>query len=210
MSFAVKAGSMLRWSSMRSALLVMGLAAAIGCTPDYGEESEAPVLIRVSNIVAEGGGGSGGASGIGSVLNSDVAVDGSIFNDNATLTVENIAKNQNPNTVFGRLNDVILERYEVRYSRSDGRDQEGVDVPFRIVGPLSIMVPLAGDAQVPITIVRHQAKAEPPLRNLIDGGGAQVLTTVARITIHGRTVAGRALMTQAALQVTFADFADGQ
>jgi hypothetical protein len=194
---------------MRIAVLAIGLAAAAaGCTPDYGEESEAPVLIRVSNIVAEGGGGAAGSSGIGSVLNSDVAVEGSIFNDNATLTVENIAKNQNPNTQFARLNDVILERYEVRYTRSDGRDQEGVDVPFRIAGPLAVMVPLAGDAQVPITIVRHQAKAESPLRNLMNGGGAQVLTTVARITIHGRTVSGRAVMTETALQITFADFAD--
>jgi hypothetical protein len=42
----------------------------------------------------------------------------------------------------------------------------------------------------------------------MNGGGAQVLTTVARITIHGRTVSGRAVMTETALQITFADFAD--
>jgi len=189
-------------------LVVASLSLAVGCTPEFADDSQAPVLIRVSNITGTSGGGAGGGSGVGTVLNSDVSVDGSIFNDNATLTVENIPKNQNPDTIFGRINDVVLERYEVRYVRSDGRDQEGVDVPFRITGPMAALVPVNGDVTVPITVVRHQAKSEAPLANLRNGGGSFGITTSARITIHGRTVSGKVVTTTGALQITFADFAD--
>jgi hypothetical protein len=188
-------------------VLVACLSMAVACTPDFGEESQAPVLIRITDIAGAQGAGAG--SGVGTVLNSDVSVEGSIVNDNATLTVQNIPKNQNPDLVLGRLNDVILERYEVQYVRSDGRDQEGVDVPYRITGPMNAVVPVNGESQVPIVIVRHQAKLEPPLRNLLGGfGGALVLTTSARITIHGRTISGKAVQAQGQLQITFADFGD--
>jgi hypothetical protein len=122
---------------------------------------------------------------------------------------------------------VYLERYEVRYFRSDGRDVEGVDVPFRITGPLgNIRFHTAGpggggevEQTVSITLVRHQAKLEPPLANLrggtlTDTGAFQlpngaVLTTIAEVTIFGRTVQGEALKAVGNVQVTFADFPDG-
>lgn len=193
---------------MRAVIVVVaGLALATSCTPDYGDESQAPVLIRITEVEGDAGGG-GEGSGIGTVLNSDVSVEGSIFNDNATLTVVNIPKNQGADLVPGRLNDVVLERYEVRYVRSDGLDREGVDVPFRITGPMNAIVPVNGSADVPITVVRHQAKLEAPLANLSAGGGALVLTTNARITVHGRTLSGKAVSAQGGLQITFADFAD--
>jgi hypothetical protein len=195
---------------MRAAcLLAAFLPATVACTPDFAEENQAPVVIRIAFIEGQSGGGAGGGSGAGTALNSDVSVRDSIFNDNAVVTVVNFPKNQVDNLVPGRLNDVILERYEVRYVRSDGRDQEGVDVPFRITGPLSALVPINGEVDLPIVIVRHQAKSEPPLRNLRDNlGGAIVLTVSARITIHGRTVSGKAVMTEGALLINFADFAD--
>jgi hypothetical protein len=189
-------------------VLVACLSMVVACTPDFGEENQAPVLIRITDIEGESGGG-GAGSGVGTVLNSDVSFEGSIFNDNATLNVANISKNQNPALGPNRLNDVILERYEVQYVRSDGRDQEGVDVPYRITGPVNSLVPVDESADVPIVIVRHQAKAEPPLRNLVGGfGGALVLTTAARITIHGRTISGKAVQAQGQMQITFADFGD--
>jgi hypothetical protein len=57
-------------------------------------------------------------------------------------------------------------------------------------------------------IVRHEAKLEPPLRNMRGGGGLDILHTIANITLHGRTTSGKAVQVQGRLEVTFADFAD--
>ena len=192
----------------KGALVALGALVLSGCNPDWVTQDESQVVLRIVNIVAETGGG-GADSGVGSVLNSDVSVEGSIFNDNATLTVDLIAKNRSL-TDAGPANDVLLQRYEVNYIRSDGRNTQGVDVPVRISGPLNVLVHSANEdtETVGIVVVRHQAKAEPPLRNLGAGGGALVLTCIAEITIHGTTTAGEAVTATGRLQINFADFAD--
>jgi hypothetical protein len=206
------------WRKAMRALSVSvagALALALGaCTPDFVEQSQANVIVRITKITGDQGGG-GGDSGIGDVLNSDVDP---VFNDNATLNFESVPKNPRGLTL-GQFNDVFLERYEVLYLRSDGRNQEGVDVPFRITGPLATLVPAGGTAAASIIIVRHQAKIEPPLRNLrgvfpasgtLQTGGAGILSIVAEITVHGRTTSGEAVQASGRLQINFADFADTQ
>jgi hypothetical protein len=62
---------------------------------------------------------------------------------------------------------------------------------------------------VPIEVVRAQAKLEPPLRNLRTenfGGSALILTCFAEITVHGRTLAGEAVSGSGRLQIDFADW----
>lgn len=188
------------------------------CVPDFAEQGNAPVILRITKINGSSGGGAG-QSGIGDVLNSDVLP---VFNDNAELTFQVIPKNQGQSArIFpGNLSDVTLEQYEVRYFRTDGQNTEGVDVPYRITGVMGTVVPFGNNAVANIVIVRHQAKLEPPLKNLAQvdavsfqgaiGGGAIVLTTMAEITIRGRTTAGHAVEARGALQINFADFADSQ
>jgi hypothetical protein len=82
-------------------------------------------------------------------------------------------------------------------------------VPYRISGPLSSVQVLTGDAAtVSVVGVRHQAKLEPPLKNLENQGNQDIITTIAEFTIHGRTVQGGVLEARGSLQVSFADFAD--
>jgi hypothetical protein len=182
-----------------------------GCTPDFGENNSSPVILRIVRITASTGGDSGGGSGVDDVLNADIFP---VFNDNATLEVEAIPKNQNESLVLGQLHDVLLESYEVRYFRTDGLDREGTDVPYRITGPLAAQVGVNERVQASIVVVRHQAKEEPPLRNLRflegtgAGGGLDIVTIIARITVFGRTTAGKAVSTTGNLQINFADFAD--
>ena len=94
-------------------------------------------------------------------------------NDNAIVTVERLPQEQQRRPgPRAPSSDVFLERYEVRYFRTDGRDVEGVDVPFRITGPMGTCASTRSRRATRsrptaiITIVRHQAKLEPPLRNL--------------------------------------------
>ncbi|NTU85440.1 MAG: hypothetical protein HGA45_39820 [Chloroflexales bacterium] len=59
---------------------------------------------------------------------------------------------------------VIVEQYRVRYFRTDGRDVEGVDVPFSFSGGITTAVDIGigSDANVTISVplVRGQAKQE--------------------------------------------------
>ena len=204
-----------RTSRSRAALGAIALAIVLlpsgGCTPDYGENNSSNVILRIVRITASTGGDSGGGSGVDDVLNSDVFP---VFNDNATLELEVLPKNQSVDLVIGQVNDVLLESYEVRYLRTDGLDREGADVPYRITGPMAVQIEAEEIAQASIVIVRHQAKEEPPLRNLRflegtgAGGGTDIVTVIARITVFGRTTAGKAVSATGSLQINFADFAD--
>jgi len=196
---------------MRATRLLMvgaSLAALAACTADYGEVNDSPVILRVNSIVGSTGGtGTGGGAGIGTVLLSDVRTDeGAVFNDNATLTVESIAKNQN-GPVLGPVNDVLIEQYRVRYIRTDGLDREGVDVPYAFSGTVQVLVPSPGTATVPILIVRHAAKLEPPLANLNQFGGFDLVTMFAEITLFGHTTSGKAVSAVGRIEVHFGDFA---
>ena len=175
--------------------LILGFA---GCTADYATGSTATVHLLVAGISP-------------SPMQSDVLKDGGIQSDTATLAVAVRYKNTNVDTII-YTNAVIVERYEIKYRRSDGRGVEGQDVPFAISGAIASAfdVKLSGTDPLPIEVVRAQAKLEPPLRNLRggNGGGAIVVTMFADITLHGRTVAGQVVTATASMQIDFADWAD--
>jgi hypothetical protein len=178
------------------ALALMGLG-QFGCTPDWAKNGEAPVILLMSAI-------NGGIA-----LDSDMRIStGAVCPDFVALRVENHFKNPGI-TNTGFRHDITIERYEVRYFRSDGRNQEGVDVPYRITGNVAQEVIEESSAVLNIEVVRRQAKLDPPLRNLVAGGGAQIVTMFAEVTIHARTTTGQATNPATArLQIDFADFAD--
>jgi hypothetical protein len=176
-------------------VLVLGGLGLAACTPSYFSQGNATRLLLLTAVNA------------GNVLESDVRRGSNICPDVVPVRVENHAKNPNQ-PAGGFRDDIVIERYEVRYFRSDGRGTEGVDVPHRISGNLAfeIIGDLATD--VNIEVVRRQAKLEPPLSQLVTGGGAFIVTMIAEITLHARTTTGVATNTATGrLQVTFADFA---
>jgi hypothetical protein len=145
----------------------------------------------------------------GTPLSSDVRIsNGNVCPDFATLRVENHQKNpMNTDTSFR--SDIVIERYGVRYFRSDGRSTEGVDVPYAISGNVAQEVQGGSATVLNLEVVRRQAKLEPPLRNLIDFGGGQVVTMFAEVTLHARSTVNQTTNTATArLQIDFADFAD--
>ena len=199
-------------------VLLLGALGLTSCgVPDFVEQNETGLILRITDIVGESA-----SQDPGDILYSDVS-DG--FNDDATVSLDLIRKN--PSVLSSTpLEDVLLERYEVRYIRSDGRNTEGIDVPFRITGPVvGVMHAPSGVGEpgtaVVITVVRHQAKFEPPLKNLVGifnnnpnlvttFPSAGVITCIAEITIHGRNMRGQGLAATGRLQVTFADFVNSQ
>jgi hypothetical protein len=178
-------------------VFVLSALAASGCVPDWAKQGNSPEVLLITAINS------------GNPLESDAQIsNGGICPDFAIVRVENHHKNP-LNSGAGFRGDIVIERYEVRYFRSDGRSTEGVDVPFRITGNLAQEVQEASAAVVNVEVVRRQAKLEPPLRNLQSGGGGQVVTMFAEITLHARSTIDQT--TNAAtgrLQVDFADFGD--
>lgn len=181
--------------------VVVALAGA-GCTPDWAKNGNSDVILLMTAI------------NDGSPLDSDVEITGgtggpSVCPDIVSLRLENHFKNPGV-TNTGFRHDFTVERYEVRYYRSDGRNVEGVDVPYTITGNVAQEVIEESTATLNLEVVRRQAKLEPPLRNLASpGGGALIFTAFAEITLHARTTTGQVLNpVSARLQIDFANFGD--
>lgn len=136
-----------------------------------------------------------------------------IFNDlgRATLRVE--LKDQSgiltgSEAVTTPTQSVTIQRYRVNFRRADGRNTPGVDVPFGFDGGATATITVGSTASVVFDLVRHAHKSEPPLRNLIAGGGQMFISTVAEITFFGRDQNGNEVTVTGLMDVTFADFGD--
>jgi hypothetical protein len=181
-------------------LALMCALALGGCTADYARQGNAPVLLLITNITPN-------------PMSSEVLLGGSICPDFASVSVVNLTKN--PNFVASAAaQTVIVNRYEVSYFRSDGRATQGVDVPYAISGTTNASLPIqtgadSAGAVFPIEVVRRQAKMEPPLVQLRDGGGQAIIVTMqARITVYGQTIAGENVSASGTMQIDFADYVD--
>jgi len=100
---------------------------------------------------------------------------------------------------------ITVDRYRVRYVRADGRNTQGIDVPYGFDGSFTATVG-EGVFQVPFTLVRHVAKEEAPLAALSVNG--VIISTLAEITFYGRDQTGRETSATATISVDFGNFAD--
>jgi hypothetical protein len=103
-------------------------------------------------------------------------------------------------------NEVTLTRFHVTYRRTDGRNIQGVDVPFAIDGAATGTVPASGTLALPFELVRYAAKNESPLLQLRDRGG--IITTLADISFYGTDRVGNTVTVTGTIQVDFANFVD--
>jgi hypothetical protein len=165
--------------------------AAYGCgVPDWATSSSAQTVLLMTGI------------NDGQALQSAVRP---ACADTVDLRLENHFKSPNAPTT-GFRDDITVERYEVTYFRSDGRNTQGVDVPFSITGNLAQEIQAASAGTLTLEVVRAQAKLEPPLTNLAGNGGAIVVTMFANITVHARTTTGIPTNpVSARLQIDFSD-----
>jgi hypothetical protein len=181
----------------RAFFIVLAAVTMTGCVADWAKDGDAPVVLLMTAING------------GNPVTSDVRIStGAVCADLVSLRLENHFKNPSV-TNTGFRHDFTVERYEVHYFRSDGRNTEGVDVPYSITGNLAQEVQEEAAATLNLEIVRRQAKLEPPLTNLVAGGGALVVTMFAEVTLHARTTTNQTTNpVSARVQIDFADFAD--
>jgi hypothetical protein len=104
-------------------------------------------------------------------------------------------------------NEVILNRYHVSYRRADGRNTQGVDVPYAFDGAITVTVPTSDTRSTAFELVRKVAKGEPPLAQLAGNPGT-VITVIADVTFYGADVVGNEIQATGSIQVDFGNFAD--
>jgi hypothetical protein len=121
-----------------------------------------------------------------------------------TLALKDPGSSSNPNTPTPN-NYITVTQYHVEYVRSDGRNVQGVDVPYAFDGAVTATV--QNQATVGFTLVRIQAKQEAPLQALQNHGAAGAISTVARVTFYGHDQTGREVSVSGSIEVNFADWA---
>jgi hypothetical protein len=143
-------------------------------------------------------------------LSSDVVTNNTVFEDLARVTFRLAMKDIGPVGVQAAPttnNFITVNRYRVSYRRTDGRNTPGVDVPYPFEGAGTVTV-TGADAALVFTLVRVQAKGEAPLKDLVNGSLARVISTIADITFYGRDQTGNDVEVTGAISVNFADWGD--
>jgi hypothetical protein len=196
---------------MKTAAIMVAMGLASASCGEVARTGRSPMILVIDSIVAA----SGAAPGqLGVPLLSDVitVVEGTntIFNDVGQVTLRMVLKDQGAPAVTATpslLNAITVTRYRVEYIRADGRNVQGVDVPYSFDGGVTATI-LTGPSDVPFEIVRHNAKKEAPLVALASGGGRVFISTIAKVTFYGKDLGGNDVEASGNISVDFADFAD--
>jgi hypothetical protein len=176
-------------------LIIAALEGASGAEPD---EFGTTVFSDVVTLVEQD-------------VNGEKVKVATIFPDIGRVTFRLGLKDPGPTTaptVPSPLNDITVTRYRVVYRRADGRNTQGVDVPYAHDGGMTVTIRGGTSTQGFFDLVRIAAKREPPLANMRNVGGAQNIGTVAEITFWGADQAGNEVSVSGLMSVTFADFGD--
>jgi len=181
-------------------IVVLAMTACNSCT-DAGTSASMLQVVSLTGNDLQGEAGS-------TTVFSDVITEGSIINDNGVAAIQ--ALPLDPMTDADQLTpymDVTVDQIDVEFRRTDGRNVEGVDVPYRFTQPMNMVVPIADTVEIPFVLIRHMAKEQSPLLRLRDN--LEVLHLVAVVTIHGKDLGGhRVTPVTGYVSVWCANFAD--
>ena len=202
-------------NGMRTARRLLALAALLAVTASCGDvarNSRSPVYLVVDSLL----------QGANNTILSDVQTlvitpapcsaltpCATIFNDMASVSMH-ISPKDIGVPAFGLLpsdnNQVTITRYHVTYRRADGRNTPGVDVPYGFDGAATVTVTPSGGGKITFEIVRHAAKEESPLVQLIIS--RTIITTIAEVTFYGTDLAGNEISATGSITIDFGNFGD--
>lgn len=187
--------------------IALGALALTSCSKAIRTGQSPAYLVLTSLQAAKGGGSNSGA--FGTTLSSDVITlvpkdtgTPTIFGDSGQAAFQLQMKDtlDTPTPV----NAITVTQYHVKYIRADGRNVQGVDVPYEFDGAVTVTV--SGSSTVGFTLVRNQAKMEAPLAALANNAG--VISTIAEVTFYGQDQNGRAVSVSGRISVDFSNFGD--
>ena len=207
----------LKGTGLAAACLAATLAAGCG---EVARSGRSPVQIVVVSMEGASGAAADTFSG---TVRSDVVtmvqrqVGGesvqvsTTFDDPGRVTMRLVLKDQGvPGSVASPslLNAVTVNRYRVRYLRSDGRNVEGTDVPYAFDSASTFTIPPDGDVTAGFTLVRHTSKYEAPLASLANS--SVIISTIAEVTFYGHDQTGNEVIATANIGIFFGNFGDPQ
>jgi len=202
----------LRTSAFRCAAVIAVVVTSTSCG-DVVRQGRAPVFLVINALSAARGSIPGT---FGGTLSSDVITDviqppcsvadpcHTTFNDLGRAVLSLAMKNVSVEPTTN--NQVTIRRYRVDYTRTDGRNIQGLDVPYGFDGASTVTIAPGASATIGFDIVRNAAKQEAPLVQLING--SNIIDAIATVTFYGTDQVGNAVSVSGTIRVTFGNFAD--
>jgi hypothetical protein len=198
---------------------VAAIAASVSCG-DVVRQGRSPVYLVINTLTASSGGATAGTQG--GTLHSDVLTNvttpapctvanpcPTIFSDSGAvvlrISLRDIGTTVTP-TVPSPNNEVTINRYHVAYRRADGRNTQGLDVPYAFDGAVTGTVPTGGTLSLGFEIVRHVAKQESPLVQLANS--PTVISTIADVSFYGADQVGNEVSVTGSILIDFGNFGD--
>ncbi|HEX4566840.1 MAG TPA: hypothetical protein VH138_09420 [Vicinamibacterales bacterium] len=200
------------WGSrIRGGIAVAGLLAALLALTSCGDTvstGQSPAYLQLVSLEGAKGGGPNSGT-FGTSVASDVVTlvpkktgTPTVFADNGQATLQLLMKDSTLSP--SPANAVTITQYHVKYTRADGHNVQGVDVPYEFDGALTFTITNSGS--LAFTLVRVQAKQEAPLAALVNNPG--VISTIAEVTFYGHDQNGRAVNVSGRLTIDFSDWGD--
>ena len=196
---------------MKLKILVLIIVALVmtGCLAKEDDSTSASFLV-INSLTGKDLEGTDGST----IVFSDVVTSsGSIVNDNGVASITTLTYNPLEDSAGNDITfymNVIVDQIDVEFMRTDGRNVEGVDVPYSFTQPMNMIVPVDEVVDIPFVLIRHVAKLEPPLFALSQvPNQGKVLQLVAKVTVHGKDLGGhRVAPVSGYVSVWCANFAD--
>lgn len=192
------------------AALATVVTATVSCG-DVVRSSRSPVMLVINSITT-------GAANSGTLL-SDVIRNvtspapcsttnpcPTTFNDSAAVSLALIMKDAT--AAPSSNNGVTITRYRVEYRRADGRNTPGVDVPYAFDGVATLTIPAGGTGSMVFELVRHVAKEESPLVQLVTN--PNIISTITNVTFFGTDRVGNDVSATGSISIDFGNFGDTQ
>jgi len=167
------------------------------------DRTAAPVSLILSSLAPVG-------ANFGDVVNNDGTV------SDTQVTARFVARlKSSSNITAPELQEIVIERYEVTYTRTDG----GTALPAGMQRAMTAKVQLTPNGvvteqttTVTLTLVPGAQKLQPPLSHLILPGfepdtGFPTVTVDATLRFFGRTIAGEQVSVQGSIAIQFANYA---
>jgi hypothetical protein len=198
------------------AVCVAAMAVAAVSCGDVVRQGRSPSMLVIDTLTGSSGGGHGANAQSGTLF-SDVQVIltspapcapdkpcPTVFSDSGAVTLRLAMKDASIAPTSN--NQVTINRYHVEYVRADGRNVPGVDVPYAFDGAVTGTIAGTAATTLSFELVRHVAKEEPPLVQLIRN--PQIISTIANVTFYGRDAVGNEVSVTGSLLIEFGNFGD--
>ena len=141
---------------------------------------------------------------------SDVITEGSVFNDNGVAALTAVLLD--PFACTGTCTyyqSILVDQVDIVYSRADGLNTPGVDVPYGFSQKVNMLVGIGEKISLPFVLIQHNAKLESPLVELVNIGQEKILKLEAEVTFHGKDLGGhRVESAKGHVSVWCSNFAD--